>query len=178
MQSLAPTPASAHNTPVTFTHPMLSSCTHVFVLHGGIKRPLQMPYDGPYKVLQRSAKHFTLLINNKPSTISVDRLKPCFYAESEEPSNGSTPLLSSVSPVANVCIPSGEDISKSVPTTSAETTNSASTSSEDTTNSALSNPLPTTTIRSGRRVRLNTKHSNSSYLQYCGGVVVVVHKLF
>ena len=135
----------------------------MLVLHGGIKRPLQIPYVGPYKVLQRSAKHFTLLINNKPSTISVDRIKPCFYAESEEPSNGSTPLLLSVPPVCN---PPGEDISKSAPTTSAETTNSAPTSSEDAMNSVPSNPPLTTTTRSGWRVRFNTKYSNSSYLQY------------
>ena len=54
----------------------LSTATHVFVRHDAVKRPLQPPYDGPYKVVKRTDKHFTLSINGRNDTVSIDRLKP------------------------------------------------------------------------------------------------------
>ena len=54
----------------------LHTCTHVFVCHDAIQKPLQHPYDGPYKVLYCSDKHFTLNIQGTRKTVSLDRLKP------------------------------------------------------------------------------------------------------
>ena len=56
----------------------LTTCTHVFVRHDAVKKPLQQPYDGPFQVLKRSDKHFTLKIKDKESVVSVDRLKPAY----------------------------------------------------------------------------------------------------
>ena len=73
---------STHTTPprCPSTHPHipeeLSTSTHVFVRHDVIRRPLQPPYDGPYPVVKRSPKHFTININGRHDTISIDRLKP------------------------------------------------------------------------------------------------------
>ena len=50
----------------------------VFVRVDRVKRPLEPPYDGPFKVLDKKDKFFTLLINGKPSTVSIDRLKVAY----------------------------------------------------------------------------------------------------
>ena len=53
----------------------LTSSTHVFVRHDAIQPPLQQPYDGPFKVLHQTDKHFTLDINGRKEVITIDRLK-------------------------------------------------------------------------------------------------------
>eukprot|EP00731_Ephydatia_muelleri_P016142 Em0009g566a len=54
----------------------LSTATHVFIRHDAVRKPLQPPYDGPYPVLKRPDKHFTVDIKGRQDTVSVDRLKP------------------------------------------------------------------------------------------------------
>ena len=46
----------------------LQTCTHVFVRRDSERKPLQPPYDGPFKVVSRSAKHFVLELNNRRAT--------------------------------------------------------------------------------------------------------------
>ena len=53
----------------------LATTTHVFIRRDAVRKPLQPPYDGPYKVLKRTDKHFTVDINGQKDTVSVDRLK-------------------------------------------------------------------------------------------------------
>jgi transposase InsO family protein len=54
----------------------LEKASHVYVRRGGHVTPLQPLYDGPFLVLNRTAKVFTLLMGEKQELISVDRLKP------------------------------------------------------------------------------------------------------
>ena len=73
--------------------PELSTSTHVFVRHDAIRKPLQPPYDGPYSVVKRTPKHFTVNIKGRHDTVSIDRLKPAhidFSAlpDSADPSHG------------------------------------------------------------------------------------------
>uniref|UniRef100_A0A1X7TF55 Integrase catalytic domain-containing protein n=1 Tax=Amphimedon queenslandica TaxID=400682 RepID=A0A1X7TF55_AMPQE len=53
----------------------LHSTSHVFVRDDSIRKPLQPPYRGPYKVLDRADKYFTLVINGHRDTVPIDRLK-------------------------------------------------------------------------------------------------------
>ena len=56
----------------------LNTCTHVFIRHDAVRKPLQPPYDGPYAVLKRNNKHFKININGRTDTVSLDRLKPAY----------------------------------------------------------------------------------------------------
>ena len=56
----------------------LPTSTHVFVRHDAVRKPLQPPYDGPYRVLKRADKHYTLEIGNRQEVVSLDRLKPAY----------------------------------------------------------------------------------------------------
>jgi hypothetical protein len=69
----------------------LAACTHVFVRHDGIRKPLQPTYDGPYRVVERAEKFFTIDYNGRDDTVSLDRLKPA-YLESEPQQVPSPPL--------------------------------------------------------------------------------------
>ena len=72
--------------PLSFVHKDLQTCTHVFVRHDAKKPPLQPTYDGPFKVVDRKARHFVILRNNKHTdTVSIDRLKPAYLLNSSEP---------------------------------------------------------------------------------------------
>ena len=74
----------------------LLTCTHVFVRVDSVKKPLQPPYTGPYRVIKKKDKYFILDINSKHETISVDRLKVA-HTDSESTSSTTrpTPLSSS-----------------------------------------------------------------------------------
>ena len=72
-------------------HKDLSRCTHVFVRNDRVRRPLESPYDGPYKVLERTDKFFTLDFGGRKDTVSLDRLKPAYLEISPEEPEHSSP---------------------------------------------------------------------------------------
>ena len=43
-----------------------------------MRKPLQPPYDGPFKILHSHTKTFDVEIKNKKCAISIDQLKPTF----------------------------------------------------------------------------------------------------
>ena len=73
MQSLQATPTCPQHSRKKHIHSDLSTCTHVFVRHDAIRKTLQAPYDGPYKVLQRADKYFTLDMKGKQETTEAHR---------------------------------------------------------------------------------------------------------
>lgn len=84
VKNLRPVPASRHGSKDIFIHRDLFKTTHVFLRVDSVRRPLQQPYQGPYKVISRKDKFFTIEINGKHVCVSVDRLKPAFLLAEEK----------------------------------------------------------------------------------------------
>ncbi|GFY76400.1 pol polyprotein [Trichonephila inaurata madagascariensis] len=78
MQHLQPEPTRSLGKQAIFVHSELHKCAHVFMRRDSVRRPLQAPYDGPYPVIKRSDKFYKVNIHGKPTSISIDRLKPAF----------------------------------------------------------------------------------------------------
>ena len=56
----------------------LVTSTHVFVCHDAVHKPLQSPYDGPYRVLKHADKFCALEVTNCYGVVLLDHLKPAF----------------------------------------------------------------------------------------------------
>ena len=69
----------------TYVPADLQSSSHVFMRVDAAKPPLTPPYSGPYKVLQRKEKSFQLQIRNSTDWVSVDRLKPAYLLDNDQP---------------------------------------------------------------------------------------------
>ena len=64
----------------------LSTVTHVFMM-------LSInPYDGPYRVIKKTDKHFTIDINGRNNTVSINRLKPAhLHTDNFHPTSQTAP---------------------------------------------------------------------------------------
>ncbi|UYV70460.1 hypothetical protein LAZ67_7003079 [Cordylochernes scorpioides] len=78
MSRIRPQPTRRTNQNNIFSHKDLDTCSHVFVRKDFVKRALSPPYEGPFPVVSRSSKTFTVKINDQNKVISVNRLKPAF----------------------------------------------------------------------------------------------------
>ena len=85
--NLRPVPTTAHGEASIQSHvpSALNQAKFVFVRHDARKTPVQTPYDGPFEVLDRNPKHFTLQLGDKRDKISIDRLKPAYLDQSQPP---------------------------------------------------------------------------------------------
>lgn len=73
----------------------LNTCTHAFVRCDAVKQPLQPPYSGPFKILSRSEKFYTLELPGRQDTVCIDRLKPAYLDDDDEPSGTSNRMPTS-----------------------------------------------------------------------------------
>jgi len=76
--------------------PALLTCEFVFVRRDGHKAPLSAAYDGPYRVVKRSAHFFVLQLGARTDSVSVHRLKPASLAagsQAAEPPRRGRPRL-------------------------------------------------------------------------------------
>ncbi|UYV74048.1 hypothetical protein LAZ67_11001970 [Cordylochernes scorpioides] len=78
MSRIRPQPTRQTKQNNIFSHKDLDTCSHVFVRKDFVKRALSPPYEGPFPVVSRSSKTFTVKINDQNKVISVNRLKPAF----------------------------------------------------------------------------------------------------
>ena len=117
-----------------FLHKDLHSCSHVWVRKDAVRKPLEPPYQGPYRVISRQQKHFTLEISGRQDTISIDRLKPA-YLDTE----------------LETCLPDKSKIT--VPSNSSPTPQLQSNPWKSIISTGKQATKPTTVTRSGRHVR-------------------------
>ncbi|KAK3785800.1 hypothetical protein RRG08_050820 [Elysia crispata] len=75
MRSIQPPPPRFHGTQTAYVPANLASADYVYVRKDSHRHPLQCPYDGPYRVLNKSDKYFTLDVKGRTETVSIDRLK-------------------------------------------------------------------------------------------------------
>ncbi|XP_014253524.1 uncharacterized protein LOC106668885 [Cimex lectularius] len=58
----------------------LMTCSHVYLKVEGIRRTLIPPYEGPYEVLARSKKTIRIRLEDRETTVSIDKVKPAYLA--------------------------------------------------------------------------------------------------
>ena len=98
----------------------------MFVKHGVRRAPLTRPYDGPFRVMERTEKFFKIKVGTKEQVVTVDRLKPAFGfadpapppATTEESKTAAvkTGTKKSLNPAAEIFIPSLEQPGEHPPT--------------------------------------------------------------
>ena len=97
MAKLRPIPTRPHPSDrYTYMPRDLASCTHVFLRRDSVKAPLQAPYDGPFRVLQRADKFYTIEVNGRKNTVSLDRLKPAHLEVDSHQMRQPAPTLSEI----------------------------------------------------------------------------------
>ena len=73
-----------HGAPGSVDPAPLERASHAFLRIDAHRTPLQRPYQGPFRIVSRGVKTYTLRIKDKDVVVSVDRLKPaCVPAEGE-----------------------------------------------------------------------------------------------
>ena len=78
MQGLQAVPTRVPRTSRSFVAPALEQATHVFIRIDAVRRPLQPPYEGPFRVLKRTEKYYVVDIAGRHDSIAIDRPKPAF----------------------------------------------------------------------------------------------------
>ena len=81
MQSLSPAQTRIQQRKV-FMPSELLTCSHVFLRIDAVRRPLQQPYEGPFRVISRHEKTFKIDRRGRIETVSIERLKAAHVEES------------------------------------------------------------------------------------------------
>ena len=81
MRSIQPPALRFHGRKTSYIPSGLALSNYVYNRRDSHKNPLQRPYDGPYLVINKSDKYFTLSIKGYEETLSIDRLKAAFITK-------------------------------------------------------------------------------------------------
>ena len=112
----APMPVLHHGSRPSRVDPALRNASHVFLRVDAVRRPLVPPYLGPFDVLERNDKTFVILQNGKPTTVTIDRLKPASPSGDVAPTSSAAPRPPNAF-LVDVSIPPAAPPSASAPPT-------------------------------------------------------------
>ena len=90
MEAIRPTQTREHHR-FSYLHPALQTCPYVLVRDDSVRKPLQPPYLGPFPVVRRAEKYFTLLQRGKENSVCIDRLKPAFTEPEDHSTSSNSP---------------------------------------------------------------------------------------
>lgn len=96
---LKPVPSKVRNSRTLFVHKELNNCEYVFIRNDAVRKPLVPPYNGPYRVLSRSNKIYTIQLPKSKVNVSIDRLKPAFILNDQCPCDEYTANVSKQSEI-------------------------------------------------------------------------------
>nr|VZI00866.1 unnamed protein product [Spirometra erinaceieuropaei] len=74
MRTLSPVPPRSSASP-SYLEKDLATCSHVYLRCDRVRRPLEPPYDGPFRVISRGTKNFRIQRGTREEVVSVDHLK-------------------------------------------------------------------------------------------------------
>ncbi|BHF63679.1 hypothetical protein SprV_0200667300 [Sparganum proliferum] len=74
LRTLSPVPPRSSASP-SHLEKDLATCSHVYLRYDRVRRPLEPPYDGPFRVISRGTKNFRIQRGTREEVVSVDRLK-------------------------------------------------------------------------------------------------------
>ncbi|BHF62237.1 hypothetical protein SprV_0200521800 [Sparganum proliferum] len=74
LRTLSPVPPRSSASP-SYLEKDLATCSHVYLRCDRVRRPLEPPYDGPFRVISRGTKNFRIQRGTREEVVSVDRLK-------------------------------------------------------------------------------------------------------
>nr|VZH91271.1 unnamed protein product [Spirometra erinaceieuropaei] len=74
MRTLSPVPPRFSASP-SYLEKDLTTCSHVYLRCDRVRRSLEPPYDGPFRVISRGTKNFRIQRGTREDVVSVDRLK-------------------------------------------------------------------------------------------------------
>nr|VZI33368.1 unnamed protein product [Spirometra erinaceieuropaei] len=74
MRTLSPVPPRSSASP-SYLEKDLATCSHVYLRCDRVRRPLEPPHDGPFRVISRGTKNFRIQRGTREEVVSVDRLK-------------------------------------------------------------------------------------------------------
>lgn len=105
MRTIKPVPVPHHDRRKIFTFKKLQTCSHVFLRTDAVKKPLENPYRGPFKVLERTSDRvFKIDVQGVSTSVSVERLKPAHLLFDEI----ETAVQPTVNPTCSSSSPSNE----------------------------------------------------------------------
>ncbi|CAH1104593.1 unnamed protein product [Psylliodes chrysocephalus] len=82
---IRPATRTRHGKQSTNVFKDLNSVSHVFLRKDMFKKSHESPYEGPYQVVQLKKKQLVICICGKNVTVSIDRVKPAYILNKEQP---------------------------------------------------------------------------------------------